>query len=142
MKNLFIAFVLVIGLMTSAQAQVALGVGAQYTPGFDGTFGLQANALVGISEKLDISPSFTYFFSDDADYAIDADLHYNLLVVGDAFSFSPFAGINYLAGTDNNIGFNLGLSLQIKTENGAIYLEPKYMIDNFEDFVFTAGYFF
>lgn len=142
MKKLFTAAILVLGLISTTQAQVALGVGAQYTPGFDGTFGLQANALVGISEKLDISPSFTYFFSNDADYAIDADLHYNLLVVSDAVTFSPFAGISYLAGTDNNIGFNLGLSLQVKTENGAIYFEPKYMVDNFEDFVFTAGYFF
>ena len=142
MKKLLLACSLVFGLSVSMQAQLAFGVGAQYTPGFDGTFGLQGKALVGISDKLDISPSFTYFFSNQADYAIDADLHYNLLVVGEAFSLSPFAGINYLAGTDNNIGFNLGLSLQVKTEDGAIYLEPKYMVDNFEDFVFTAGYFF
>lgn len=143
MKKYLLSVIFFLALFgTTSTAQIALGVGAQYTPGFDGTFGLQANALIGLSEKVDVSPSFTYFFSDIADYAIDADFHYHILVIGESVALNPFAGISYLAGTDNKVGFNIGLSLQVQTENGAIYFEPKYMIDNFKDFVFTAGYFF
>lgn len=142
MKKLLVVLVLCASLWTNVQGQIAFGVGATYVAGTNGTFGVQANSMIGLSDKLDISPSATFWFEDNVDFSVDADLHYQLLQIGDGFSLNPFAGINYTGGTDNSIAINLGLSLQIATENGAIYLEPKYVIDVFDSFAFTAGYFF
>ncbi|MEZ4912419.1 MAG: hypothetical protein R2774_16335, partial [Saprospiraceae bacterium] len=89
-----------------------------------------------------IHANATYYFSDDASWSLDGDLHYKLLNINDGgFVLDPFAGINFTRTSTTNNSLNLGLFLKYQTEKMGYFLEPRWILDN-NQFVLTVGVLF
>ncbi len=149
MKN-FILTLFFAGLFIGTSiGQTRFGGGATYL--FEGTqFGIQGRAAIdGLMEKADIIPSFTYFLEDGATVmAIDINLAYDLLVIGESIPIYGFGGLDWTRVSigdvsDSNIGLNLGLGTVVGER---IYIEPRWLklfCDNCGDsFGFNVGYYF
>jgi len=142
MKKIIVAIVLFLGLQTHMNAQFTVGGGATYiSPG--SSIGLQIKGLLGINEKLDLSPSVSYILTDGNPVIFDFDLHYALLEINDGLRFMPFAGLSLLTGVgDTALAINLGGSIRFEINENTIYIEPKYRIIDSAGFVVSAGMLF
>lgn len=145
MKKILALFTFVIAFSFSSQAQIDFGVGATYRAanGFD-QFGLQAKGYIGVTEAYEVSPTFSLWLGNGADWSIDTDLHYKLLEIGESFNFNPFAGLSFTnGGGETNVAINLGLAFKLDLSSGAeIYIEPKFVVIDNNSFVVSGGYLF
>lgn len=140
MKKIIFAFIFILGSHLNIKAQFTIGGGATFLSKGN-NIGLQAKGLIGISEKLDLSPSLSYVFVDSANpLIIDTDIHYDFLEINDNFRIMPFAGLSFITNTgDTSLGINLGTSIRFDTNGNSFYIEPKYRIIDFAGFVISAG---
>jgi len=108
MKNLFFVALGLFMFLSTSDAQVRFGAGAQLM--FDGSiFGVQGKALYQVNESIDAAGTFTLHLENGFDWSIDLDAQYLLLDVANEIGFKPFAGINILRGAfDTDIGLNIG----------------------------------
>ena len=126
----------------SSYSQLSFGLGGSYVAD-GGAFGISGKGLLGLSENIDFAPTFTFWLEDGVDYSFDLDVHYRLLNISDNIILNPLAGINITKAASTEIGINIGASFRYQmNEGGAVYFEPKYVIDNFNSLVFGFGYFF
>ena len=138
---------LVCGLFASMSfGQTQFGVGAAYY----NDFGVQARAKLGVGEKLNVVPSFTYWFADfGTRFNIDGNVNYNITSVADGVSIYATGGLGlwFLSGdgieSSSDLALNLGAGSQV-TNN--IYVELRWL--NFlcencgNDIGFQVGYYF
>jgi len=152
MKNI-IKIVGIALLMTAftqnSTAQTSLGGGLtffKHTGGSD--LGLNLKAGFGLSETMEISPSFTYYFVDGfTAFDINADFHY---LFGDegSFRFYPLGGINFYRASANGfssseIQINIGGGVKYPLNDSMnLFGEGKYMIGDADGLVFSAGILF
>lgn len=146
MKKILILFTFLLCFEFSAQSQINAGVGLSYSNGEGAAaLGVQAKALVGFADDWRLVGAYTYFFQDNASYSIDADIHYELITLGESTNIFPFAGLNFGDyGGEFDIGINLGLFSDFRVSDNKmhIYLEPKYLFTGSNTFVMSAGVMF
>jgi len=141
MKKIILALVFVASIPFASSAQFTFGAGAVYA--FNGSsFGFQGNALIGLSEKIDLSPAINVFLEDGTPVFVDVDVHYDLLRVGDSFRIMPFAGLNVRTTQDTEIGVNLGASIRFDVNENTIYIEPKATLLTYSGLALSAGILF
>ena len=141
LKKMILIVGLFIGLQTSSSAQFTIGGGAIYS--FNGSdFGLQTKGLIGIGEKMDLSPSATVFLGSGTPWALDFDLQYELFEIGNGFRFLPFAGLNFLNNDGSDLGLNLGASIRFDVNENTVYIEPKLTLLTYEGVALSAGMLF
>ena len=145
MKKQLLLFMACMGFAALSFGQTKFGVGATYI----GDFGVQARANLDLGDKLGVIPSFSYYFTDiGSAWSIDANLTYDVAVVGDEMPIYLLGGLDYttvsFGGSSNSeIGINIGAGIEI---NSHIYIEP-FWRKAFCDFCgsdigFNAGYYF
>jgi hypothetical protein len=139
-KLLFTVFIC--SLFTFAKAQsFNLGVGP--TIAFqETTFGVQAKLAYYVNDKFHPSATYSYYFKDDTNYAVDVDARYHLFNI-EEYRFSPVAGINLarISGT-TRVGLNAGLFCEIQRDVISLYIEPKFVLDDVSYFVLSGGLYF
>ena len=141
MKKLFIALTFFFGFNLAASAQFTIGVGATYVfP--TSSFGFHSKALVGINEKVDFSPSIGILLEDGTPVIVNADVHYDLLEIGDGFRVMPFTGLNFVSADGSDLGINIGASIRFDINANTIYIEPKYTILTYDGVGINAGILF
>lgn len=156
MKKLLviISSIALIGLVSSqANAQVRFGGGLAFGEGVE-ELGITANALIGLSEKVDIQPSFTYYFTPSiiSYWELNADVHYSI-TSSDAVDLYAIGGINYsrfgfeldifgipVDASASEVGANLGLGANFSKGNSITpFGEIKYVVSDLDQLVITAG---
>lgn len=141
MKKLFIALSMIIGFQFVSSAQFTIGAGAAFVfP--SSSFGFQAKSLIGINDKVDFSPSVGIFLESGTPFVIDADVHYDLLEIGDGFRLMPFAGLNFINNDGSDLGINIGASIRFDINANTIYIEPKYTVLSYNGMTISAGILF
>jgi len=141
MKKIILSLLLLSAVTFTSSAQFTLGAGAVYS--FNGSsFGFQGNALIGLSEKLDLSPSISVFLESGTPVFADLDVHYDLLRIGDGFRIMPLAGLNLRTSGETAIGLNLGASIRFDINENTIYIEPKGTLLTYKGMVLSAGILF
>lgn len=103
-------------------------------------FGIGVGLSVPV-DKFEFSPSFNYYFTDNAFFHIDADFHYNI-DLGSDFTFYPIVGATYYHAKDfNKLGVDLGAGVKYPfTEKITGFLEGKYQwVDGADDSYFSLG---
>jgi hypothetical protein len=152
MKKIALILIAVFGFTFYGFGQFQFGAGASLV--LDGSsFGVQGKALYDVNETLKGSGSFSYFFENDnvSLWAIDLDVHYKLMTIGEDIYLNPFAGLQIASfgfdapgvSSNTDIGINLGASFIIPAgESLEIYAEPKFVIEGVSSLVITAGVLF
>lgn len=144
MKKLIILFLSVCFFVTNGFSQINAGVGSTFI--IDGTTpGVQAKLVVNASEKWRVGPTFSYYLDSGLDWAIDADVSYELINISDAVNIFPMAGLNFSKYTgDSDIGINIGVfsDFPIADDKFRIYIEPKYRVSDSSSFIASAGILF
>lgn len=127
----------------NAQAQFSFGGGLRFNNNnVYHAIGLMGKATFGLNANLNIHANATYYFSDDASWSFDGDIHYKLLDVNDgAFIINPFAGLNFTRTSTTNNSLSLGLFLKYQTEKLGYFLEPRWILDD-NQFVISVGVLF
>lgn len=152
---MILAAFLLVGFAASAQFNA--GVGLAYgtdmlnSDGEEGAMGINLRAGFGISEKLNINAGATYYLDgvdDFSAFSIDVDAHY-IFAITENFKAYPLAGISLgvvtlsfggESETEADFGVNLGAGASYNfTDNLKAFLEAKYTIEAFDQFVPTLG---
>ena len=148
MKKLSTAvLILFVTLCTyNLNAQVNFGVGLSAILEGNSALGVQGRALYAVSEDVDLSGQFTYYFEEFTDYALDFNAQYELLTIGDNITFAPLAGINILRVSVLGVGatnssVQIGGVFTIPTDGLTFYAEPKIILDG-SAFVIAGGIMF
>ncbi len=89
------------------------------------------NAKVGkdVSEKFDVDLDLAYYIASSAKWAIDANIQYRLLQIGDVFRLNPLAGINFTKSGKFYNSLLLGVSMKVIDDRYTYYLEPKWILN-------------
>ena len=113
-----------------------------------GDFGLGVGVTANLFDKIDIAPSFNYYFTDKdvTTYVLEADLHYDFNVA-QQFTVYPIAGLAwYHCGVKNfdsvnKLGVKLGVGARYNiTSSIAAFAEGKYQwVDGADDTYFSLG---
>jgi len=147
MKKLIYTGVFAFLCSFGASAQFNIGVGTIYfSEGSE--IGLQAKAMLQVQEKWKFSPAVNYYLTNAIDFGFDADVHYQLLTIGDNVNIFPMAGLNwtkYGGGIGSDIGINIGVISDFTVKDGSLhfYLEPKLLfIGDSSGFVLSLGILF
>ncbi len=139
-----------------SQAQLELGGGLAFGTDIE-NLGITAKGRFDINEELKVSPSITYFFTDDAGYiktnlfSIDGDVHY--VFVLESVELYPLAGLSIgivsvdfdtpgfdTDASDTEVGLNLGGGVRYGfTENIIGFGEIKIVVGGFDQVIITAG---
>ena len=110
-------------------------------------FGLGIGITGDLSNKIEFSPSFNYYFIEDCTcFQLEADFHYNI-PLGSGFKFYPIVGIglDYAkpkeCDGETNLLVNLGAGINYKfSSNVTGFVEGKYQwIDGGDDSYFSLG---
>ncbi len=144
--------------------KVHLGIGALFGSGPSGSssvqpdFGLVVDGYYSISEKIRIGAGLHYYLPKKEEFpnggeikvsqfALNLNGHYLFATSG---NFQPYAlaGLNYMtqkveasgsgitiSGNNSEIGLNLGGGAMI----GPVFVEAKYVVGNFNQFVVNGG---
>lgn len=149
MLRLLTVSIFVLFCTLEGYSQVKFGAGANFT--FDGSFfGVGGRAMYDIDEDFAAQGQFTFFLDEFADYAIELDLFYKGLELGEVegFQLTPFAGLNIFRGSLLGVGAtDTGLTLGIQglspiTESLDLYVEPKIYLGGGSSFALAAGVYF
>lgn len=146
------------------QAQISIGGGLAYNEQVSGP-GVTLKAEFNITENIAIAPGGTYFFGNSLYgfnqniLAVDVNAHYFFNLVDNKLKIYPLLGANYsnyktgasyysyyyntYEVSDSAFGVNIGAGGRWAfSEKLSVYLEPKYVISDFEQFVLNAGILF
>jgi len=144
-KILFLGFAFVL-FSQVVFSQINGGLGITYKLGDpNNLFGLQAKGMLNVDENWKFVAAYNYYLGNNASYAIDADVHYELLTIGEDFHLLPLLGINWTEyGGNSDIGLNVGLFTNFRVNDNKlhIYFEPKYLISDGNGFIITSGVLF
>lgn len=142
MKKILFVLALCFGMQFQSNAQFTFGAGAHYI--FNGSsFGFQGKGIIGLNEKFDIAPSVGIILDSGTPLTFDADLHYNLLHIGDDFRLFPFAGLNFVTGNGSSeLGLNFGASIRFDINENTVYIEPKLTLLTYDGLAIGAGLLF
>lgn len=144
MKNLFFVALGLFMFLSTSDAQVRFGAGAQLM--FDGSiFGVQGKALYQVNESIDAAGTFTLHLEDGVNWTIDLEAHYLLLEFANDIGFKPIAGLGItnfdFIGTE--IGLNIGAFFDVfRSNNMQFYVEPKLRIGDYDTFIVSGGILF
>lgn len=150
MRIIIISILLCLG-SGSLFGQLNFGAGGQVL--FEGTaIGAQGKALYEWDDTWRGAGSFTLYFDNVFDWAIDLDAHYKLLKVSDNFDLAPLAGLNLTRASvsafgvsvgDTDVNINLGAFVDfVPSDSYHIYVEPKIIIGGGSALVISGGILF
>ena len=127
---------------TSSLAQTRLGGALAFASKYD--FGLQFNSEFFVSDNISVAPDFTLYFPGNSQnfWAINANGHY--------YFMEPSSGVYALTGLQianlsgfgtsfTRLGLNLGGGYAHDLGNFLPFGELKFVIGDFDQFVFNAG---
>lgn len=158
MKKLITLGSLFLGIVFFAHSQAlaqenmfSLGPGITYGTEIE-AIGIQGSAVYGFTEQVRGAADLTIFFPDDSNgadhsfWTINANVHY-LLLAENGTNIYGLGGLNYatqefsngVSVSDSEAGLNLGGGAEVGMEFGAIYLEAKYIISDFDQLVLAGG---
>ena len=137
-------------------AQIQLGPGVSY-PFEVEEIGIMVKAVIPVTDKIDISPSFTYYLTADGltAWSLDGDGHYHF-GESEKVGFYGLAGINFFhvgvdldipilgfATSSTEVGLNVGAGLEFRiSEKLELFGEVKYTISDFDQLSISAGLLF
>ena len=156
---LFYASIFLFGLQT--QAQISIGGGLAYNEKVSGP-GVTLKAEFNITDNIAISPGGTYFFGNSLYgynqniLAVDVNAHYFFNLIENKLKIYPLLGANYsnyktgasyygyyyntYEVSDSAFGVNIGAGGRWAfSEKLSVYLEPKYVVSDYEQIVINAG---
>ncbi len=156
-KNILV-FALLLLFSLPIQSQISIGGGLAYNRKIAGT-GVTLKAEFNITNEIAVSPSASYFFGRrigsyrSSAIAADCNAHYFFDVIESKLKIYPVLGVNYTSYksaitffsvyneiSDNAIGGNLGAGARWAfSEKLSAYLEPKYIIGDYNQVVINAG---
>ncbi len=146
------------------QAQIAIGGGLGYNEKISGP-GITAKAEFNITDEITVSPGITYFFGNNLygfnqnTLAVDANAHYFFPILENKLKIYPLLGVNYsnyksgasyysyyyetYEVSDSAFGVNIGAGGRWQfSEKLSVYLEPKYVVSDYEQVIVNAGILF
>ncbi len=160
---------LLVGLLFSfvipqTQAQISIGGGLGYNEKISGP-GITVKAEFNITDQIAVSPGVTYFFGNSLygfnqnTLAVNVNAHYFFNLIENKLKIYPLVGANYsnyktgvsyysyyydtYEVSDNAFGINIGAGGRWQfSERLSVYLEPKYVISDFEQIIINAGILF
>lgn len=149
MLQVFFIPILFVTALGSAQGQAMLGGGIAYGADVE-EMGLQARALYGVSDRINVSADVIYYLDGIENfsyYEFNVNAQYEFYESGD-FSAYGLAGFNYfgftvlgLEGSDS--GLNLGAGAYYEIGNSiSAFGELKHAIGGSEQFLLAAGLLF
>ena len=156
-KKKLLLFTLICLFSIPIQSQISVGGGLAYNRKIAGP-GVTLKAEFNITKEIAVSPSASYFFGRrigsyrSSAIAVDCNAHYFFDVI-DKLKVYPILGVNYTSYksaitffsvynevSDNAIGGNLGAGARWAfSEKLSAYLEPKYIIGDYNQVVINAG---
>ncbi|WP_231931332.1 MULTISPECIES: outer membrane beta-barrel protein [Bizionia] len=153
-------------LFTTAkmQAQIAIGGGLGYNEKISGP-GITVKAEFNITDAIAVSPGVTYFFGNSLygfnqnTLAVDLNAHYFFHLIENKLKIYPLLGANYsnyktgasyysyyydtYEVSDSAFGVNIGAGGRWQfSEKLSVYLEPKYVVSDYEQIIINAGILF
>jgi len=165
MMKIFLSFILLIGLTTQVQSQIAVGGGLGFNEEIN-SVGLTVKGEFGITDKIAIVPSMSYFFGSTAIvgfnqniFALDVNATYSFDII-EKLKVYPVVGLDYsrykigtsstlfgledeIGVSDSAFGVNIGAGAQWQfTDRLSVYFEPKFVASNFSQIVVNAGVLF
>ncbi len=159
MKKLLLILTLAF-TVSLVSAQFKIGPGITLTP----DIGLSVKAQQGITDAIDGSAIFTYYFVETVDapgfdvsasvITLELNGQYNL-DLSDSFTFYPLAGLSIARASssvsgpggdtsfsDTEIGLNLGAGINYPLSSFDLFAEAKIVLGGIDDFVLQAGVLF
>ncbi len=135
MKNWSLIVIFLLGFnfyAFSQQGETSLGGSIGFGTGdYNKTLGITFNYNYNLTNELQLSPSFTYFFAGDGNsrFQVDADFHY-LIPISERTTFFPIVGLDYSMVDDyRRLGMNVGLGVsQSLTERIDITFKARYTL--------------
>ncbi|GGG42493.1 outer membrane protein [Bizionia arctica] len=163
-KKTFLTYAVIFFFSFQIQAQIAIGGGLAYNEQVSGP-GVTLKAEFNITDKIAIAPGGTYFFGNSLYgfnqniLSVDVNAHYFFDLIDNKLKLYPILGANYsnyktgasyygyyydtYEVSDSAFGVNIGAGGRWAfSEKLSVYLEPKYIISNYEQFVLNAGILF
>ncbi|TYB79392.1 outer membrane beta-barrel protein [Bizionia myxarmorum] len=163
-KKALLVFGLIIMGAFQTQAQIAIGGGLGYNEKISAP-GVTVKAEFTITDDIAVSPGVSYFFGNSLygfnqnTLAIDVNAHYFFEIIESKLKIYPLLGLNYSSYksgasyysfyydtyevSDNAFGVNIGAGGRWKfSEKLSVYLEPKYVISEYEQIIINAGILF
>lgn len=158
MKKLLTYVSLILGLVffsnSNALAQSDFKVGGGITYGTEiEAIGIQANGLTNFNEDLRGAGDVTIFFPDSPSgvdnsfWALNLNVHY-LFMAEEATTVYGLGGLNYAtqkvssggsSSSNSEAGLNLGGGAEFGVEFGAVYVEAKYVVSDYNQLVLGGG---
>ena len=150
-KRITFSLFAMIAFSTFSFGQFNFGGGATIT---DGEFGIQAKVLYNleeiVSQPIDGVVTFSLLFPGNSinAWALDFDGQYRITTLGESIQLSSVSGLQFarvstdFAGSDSDIGLNLGANFVYPLESLNIYAQPKITIGGFGGFTIAAGVLF
>lgn len=159
MKYAILSLGMFIGVISQSQAQIQTKIGAHIAYGSEiENIGAGVNAEFGLSNKLSVAPSFTFFFPKDYGYLeqkmweANANVHYYFLNTG-VVNLYGLGGLNYanvevetvwwgssFSESQAKFGFNAGAGTNFNFGGKIVpFAELKYVISDFDQVVVAAG---
>jgi outer membrane protein X len=158
MKKLITYGCLILGIIffsnSNALAQSDLNIGGGLAYGTEiEAIGVQAGAVLGFNENLRGAGDIAIYFPDSPSgvdnsfWAINANVHY-LFMAEEATTVYGLGGLNYatsktsgsgMSFSNSEAGLNLGGGAEFGVGFGAIYLEAKYVVSDFDQLVLGGG---
>lgn len=162
--TLILSVMMLIFTTSKMQAQIAIGGGLGYNEKISGP-GITVKAEFNITDAIAVSPGVTYFFGNSLygfnqnTLAVDLNAHYFFHLIENKLKIYPLLGANYsnyktgasyysfyydtYEVSDSAFGINIGAGGRWQfSEKLSVYLEPKYVISDFEQIVVNAGILF
>ena len=157
-KKNILAFTLMLLFSIPMQSQISVGGGLGYNRKIAGP-GVTLKAEFHITKEIAVSPDASYFFGRrigsyrSSAFAVNCNAHYFFDVIDSKLKIYPLLGLNYTTYksaitffsvynevNDNAIGGNLGAGARWAfSEKLSAYLEPKYIIGDYNQVVINAG---
>jgi hypothetical protein len=132
----------VLALVSSASAATrGWGLGGSV---FDGDFGVQLRKDVWLGGDVSqFTAQGAIYFHDRTTFRVDADYHF-VVNPGNPGRFYPLAGLDLAFNSDHaKFGLNVGGGANFMlTEKTAAFGEVKYVIGDWDGWVFTGGIYF
>lgn len=137
MKYFFVVLLICTPMIIFAQLNIGAGLGMTFNEST--VVGPQLRVQYAFQENMDFAATYNYYLNRDAGYAVDLDIRYKLLNIGE-HKIKPMAGLSIRK--IGGIGLNVGLLLDFKMESFRWYIEPKFVIDDIRFFALSTGIMF
>ena len=128
MKKLFLSLALIVRTLAASAQVKSIDIKGDLRH----DFGLGVGATFGIVKKIDLAPSFNWYFPSHGHFfTVDADFHYNF-DVGSGFTLYPLLGValGHWGGNKNDatrFGFDIGGGARYNVVKSlSVFVEAKY----------------